>query len=63
MQDFCRAAYIAALNKLAESTTDEQLEQLWCIFSNRKAFTGAYRGHTARLAKCSRISRRYCSYR
>ena len=30
MQDFCRAAYIAALNKLAESTTDEQLE-LWCI--------------------------------
>lgn len=31
MQYFCRAAYIAALNKLAESTTDEQLEQLWCI--------------------------------
>ncbi len=31
MQDFCRAAYIAALNKLAESTTDKQLEQLWCI--------------------------------
>lgn len=28
MHDFCRAAYIAALNKLAESTTDEQL---WCI--------------------------------
>ena len=31
MHDFCRAAYIAALNKQAESTTDEQLEQLWCI--------------------------------
>lgn len=31
MQDFCRAAYIAALNKLAESTTDEQLDQLWFI--------------------------------
>ena len=31
MHDFCRAAYIAALNKLAESTTYEQLEQLWCI--------------------------------
>lgn len=30
MQDFCRAAYIAAFNKLAESTTDEQLEQLCC---------------------------------
>lgn len=31
MQDFCRAAYIAALSKLVESTTDEQLEQLWRI--------------------------------